>query len=459
MVTQACPVFYADSELHQNLGILKVAETAASTHGDIVVLHLRHDRDVYLLTGEESLRFWRSHLTDLPVEFGDVASNATNTRLLVGDETQAESWAGVGLPVRRKLAAVERQAGNWFDQTCRNATASFVQEAGFGVADLRQLCRLWAIRAVGHTIFGAAIPDAEMITGLTQIQRFHFLMSNRTPDALQEPEILRACQQARESLNRAMLVAIEATRPGDRTVLAALLETLPADLDHHQRLNHLRPVLFRMLFDKLNIDGLSLLWALVHLAQNPDLVDAIAEEADGVLEEDTKEADFRPIAMGVAKETQRLYPELPFIYRVTKRDLTFGQMTIPLRSTVLFSPWLLHRDGRYWAEPVRFNAARFLGTELAPNYLPFGIGPQARVRMRFTLAQVAYSLSTICAAYELKLSPSCPPGNLRPFLRSELAPRGVVSVLFKPRVGPGRRPMAEIQASAIVPAGSPSQPA
>jgi hypothetical protein len=443
MANQACPVFDANSELHQNLGLLKVAETAAAKHGDIVVLHLRDERDIYLLTGEQSVRFWHGHLAHLPAEFGDVASNVTTTRLLLGDETHADSWARIGLPIRRRLAALGGTAENWFDATCRHATFTFLEETACTAADLRQLCSLWAIRAVSHAVFGTAFPDSEMITGLAQVQTVHRLMSNRTPDAIHEPTILEACQRARAFLDRAVRMNMEVARPGDRTVLSALLETLPEDLDHQARVDHLRPVLFRTLFEKLNIDGLNLLWALVHLAQNPGLVDAIAEEAEDAFKESLGDAGLSPLAMAVAKETQRLYPELPFIYRTTSQDLAFGAMTIPARSTVLFAPWLLHRDGRYWTDPVRFDPKRFLGGEAPSYYLPLGVGAQARTRMRFTLLQVASSLHAICAAYELQLSPTCPPGNLRPFLRSELAPRGAVSLLFKPRCRPGPLPTTE----------------
>jgi cytochrome P450 len=383
MGMQACPVFDANSDLYRSVGVLKVIETAVRKHGDIVILHTRDDRDTYLLTGERSVRFWQDHSAYLPSEINDARSSPATTHVLLGDGAQGASWAQIGVPLRRKLTALAGDINQWFDETLRGAAAAFLAEAQSSVPDLLHLCRLWSVRSLCHTIFGTAFPDADFVNGLIQVQLFHRFMYGKATAALQEPEALEEFRETRAFLDRVVRAGIASAQPGDRTVLASLLEVMPAHIDLETRIDHLRPILFRILFEKLSFNGLNLFWALVHLAQNPELADALAAEATT---HSVNEADVYPLSVAAAKETLRLYPEYSFIYRRTKQDLQFGQTTIPSQSTILISPWLLHRDERYWTNPSHFDGRRFFATSDIPScYLPFGIGPKALKQRSFAL--------------------------------------------------------------------------
>jgi cytochrome P450 len=428
MDMQTCPVFDANSALYQNLGLLKVAETAARKHGDLVILHTRDDRDTYLVSGERGLDFWRQHAGHLAAEFGDVTSSAMTMRLLLGENTEEASWARIGLPMRRKLAGIAGSLELWFDKALVRATAAFLDEAAAPVTDLRALCRLWAVRATCHPIFGTAVSDHEMADGIAQVQVFHRFMFNRNADAFKDADALEEFRKTRAFLDDAVRTGIAAARAGENTILAHLLEAMPDDIHADDRIDHLRPLLFRILFERLGVDGLSLLWALVHLAQDPDLADAIANDAP-----DANGASG--LATAVALETQRLYPELPFLYRTTSRDLDFGAISIPAQATLLFSPFLLHRDERLWDEPTRFDPSRFRNDTGHPDqFLPFGIGLNARRQTDRVSSQIAVALTNICGRFRFELAATCAPGNLRPFLRSKLMPRGVIPFDFNERV-------------------------
>jgi cytochrome P450 len=434
---QACPVFDANSDLYRSVGVLKVIETASRKHGDIVILHTRDDRDTYLLNGEQSVRFWMDHAALLPSEIIDARSSPATTHVLLGDGAQGASWAQIGIPLRRKLTTRASDIEQWFDETLEGAATKFLDEAQASVPDLLHLCRLWSVRSLCHTIFGTAFPDADFVEGLIQVQLFHRFMYGKTTAALQEPEALQEFRETRAFLDRVVRAGIVSAQPGDRTILAAFLEAMPTDLDLEAQTDHLRPVLFRILFEKLSFNGLNLFWALVHLAQNPGIAAAIAAEASA---QGVNAAGAYPSSVAAAKETLRLYPEYSFIYRRTQQNLQFGELVIPSQSTILISPWLLHRDERYWENPTHFDSQRFAAEGDTPScYLPFGIGPKALKQRNFALRQIAVSLRTICAAIEFELSPECPPGNLRPFLRSELAPRGAVPFVFKRRLEPIHR--------------------
>ncbi len=431
MDMQTCPVFDANSALYQNLGLLKVAETAARKHGDLVILHTREDRDTYLVTGERGLDFWRQHAGQLAAEFGDVTSSAMTMRLLLGENTEEASWARVGLPMRRKLAGLAGSLELWFDEALARATTTFLDEALAPVADLRTLCRLWAVRATCHPIFGTAVNDSEMAEGVLLIEDF-YARANMISDISRDAEALEEFHETRAFLDDAVRAGIAAARAGENTILAHLLEAMPDDIRANDQIDHLRPLLFRILFERLGVDGLSLLWALVHLAQDPGLADTIAKDAP-----DANGASS--LATAVALETQRLYPELPFLYRTMSRDLHFGAITVPAQATLLFSPFLLHRDERLWDEPTRFDPGRF-DPGRVPNlaghpghFLPFGIGPNARRQTERVTSQIASALTAICASRSFGLAATTRPGDLRPVFRSILAPRGAVSLWWRPR--------------------------
>ncbi|PLP59147.1 hypothetical protein CYK37_11755 [Mesorhizobium loti] len=423
------PVFDASSVFHQNLGLLKVAEEASRRHGDLVLLHTGDDRDTYLLNGERGLRSWKENAAQLLATFGDMRSNANTTRMLLGAEAQGASWARVGLALRRALSQAETELEAQFETSADIAAEAFIAEVQGSVDDLRELTRLWAIRCVASTIFGAVVDPAALAPGLIAMQSFHRLVFNKTAETLHSAESSEEFVKIRAFLDQVVMASMEAAKPGDPTFVAALLAALPQEVRPDERVDVLRPILFRILKDRLNADGLGLFWTLVHLARDDALAAALATERYA-----RDKPDGGSLAISVAKETARYYPEHPFIYRMTSGSMSVDGTTIPAGATVLFSPWLMHHDQRQWQEPTRFDGRRFLGESDDPEcFLPFGLSPTARKQTRFLLCQLSRSLATVTRALEFEIAPTCPPGNLRPFLRAQLSPRGPVPFVFRKR--------------------------
>jgi len=438
MTDPQIPVFDARSEFHQNLGLLKVAETAMRKHGDAVMIRASESREMLLLTGTDSIRYWKNHQGQFQTELGDIASNAGTTRILIGDALEQPENAAIWDASRSGLTEVNANWDAWAHQSLIAATQALVQDLALTAeapVDLRPICSLWAVRALCPTLFGTALPDTEMVEGLMQIEQFYFAMSTKDAEEVAAPETLIEFQQARGFLDRAVRAGLaNMSTPDDATVLACMNRCLPADLSIEARISVLRPTLGRLLLEKLNIDGLGLLWTLCHLAQSPDLVAEMAAEVDhcGDLYDSPDAAT--PLCYSVIQEAQRLYPELPFIYRISSRDMeVLGHQVAP-RTTILFAPWLVHRDGRYWRNPARFDGHRFLTPpEDRSSYLPFGIGPRVRSRTRFLQHQLSVAVRAVVSEFRPQLAADCKRGNLRPILRSTLAPRGAVPVAFSYR--------------------------
>src|SRR6185369_15299930 len=81
------------------------------------------------------------------------------------------------------------------------------------------------------------------------------------------------------------------------------------------------------------------------------------------------------------KETLRLHPPGPAL--LTRRalcDVTIGPWQLPKGALLRLTPWIVHRDPRWYPQPERFDPDRFApDADPAPPrsaWLPFAAGPR-----------------------------------------------------------------------------------
>lgn len=79
-------------------------------------------------------------------------------------------------------------------------------------------------------------------------------------------------------------------------------------------------------------------------------------------------------------------------------------------SATRISPYLLHRDPRFWSNPEGFDPERFAGSCNTPRaaYLPFALGPRVCIGARFAMMEMQIALSLIAARFRIELVPSSP---------------------------------------------------
>jgi cytochrome P450 len=105
----------------------------------------------------------------------------------------------------------------------------------------------------------------------------------------------------------------------------------------------------------------------------------------------------------VIKETQRLYPSSPFLGRTMKKDDIICGYDVPNGRHILLSPWLMHRNPRYWSDPDSFIPERFLETESDPfYYVPFSVGPRNCVGFKFALYEMKVILARFLKDYKVE---------------------------------------------------------
>ena len=128
----------------------------------------------------------------------------------------------------------------------------------------------------------------------------------------------------------------------------------------------------------------------------------------------------------IVKETLRLYPPISRIGRRPRHDIDLGTLTLPQDAAVFLSPYVTHRDPRWFADPDEFRPERW--AEQVPErprfaWFPFGAGPRSCIGEHFAVGVLVLTLATLAQRWKLEPATTTLPGR-RSLLT--LKPRGSV---------------------------------
>ena len=155
--------------------------------------------------------------------------------------------------------------------------------------------------------------------------------------------------------------------------------------------------------------AVAMTWAWYLLSQNPDAESLFHAELDQVLDGRVPTFEDLPrlrYTESVFAETLRLYPPAWGIGRRALADFQLAGYAIPAGSIVAMSPWVVHRDPRWFPDPLKFSPQRWLTPEASrPKfaYFPFGGGTRTCIGERFALAEGALLLATLGQRWRLHL--------------------------------------------------------
>ncbi|WP_335999968.1 cytochrome P450 [Halorientalis halophila] len=199
-------------------------------------------------------------------------------------------------------------------------------------------------------------------------------------------------------------------RRGDAEGRDDLLSTLlVAHEEGEIRRGTLRDQLVTFLLAGHETTSLALSYTWYLLAENPDTRERLHAEVDDVLGGAVPTmADLGDLKYTerVVTEAMRYYPPVHRVVREASEDVELQGRSIEAGSILTMPQWIVHRDRRWYDDPLRFRPERWAGDSDRPDYayFPFGGGPRRCIGMRFAKLEAQLILATLARAHRLELA-------------------------------------------------------
>ena len=183
--------------------------------------------------------------------------------------------------------------------------------------------------------------------------------------------------------------------------------------------------------------AIALSWTLYLLSQHPEVVERLEAELEEVLHGQPPRAeDFERLeyTRRIVTEAMRLYPPAYGFGREALEDCEIGGYHVPAGSTLFMMPWIIHRDPRWYPDPLRFDPDRWTPefTKSLPSfgYIPFGGGPRRCIGNSFALMEGTLLLAAVARRFRLTLAPGHP---VEPFASITLRPKYGMKMVLERR--------------------------
>jgi cytochrome P450 len=229
----------------------------------------------------------------------------------------------------------------------------------------------------------------------------------------------RRVQKAQRIMNRVADRVLAAYQDGTKTDAENFVAMLLASRDEKtgRPLSHaqLRDDLKTAMLAGHETTGTALAWIFYSLSRHPQVRAKLEAELDRVLGDRLPTAEDLPALVYtrmVIEESLRLHPPVwGFVRAAIKEDMVDGHR-IPAGSSIFFSPYIAHRDPRYWENPEAFDPERFAPgqSEKRPRfaYFPFGGGPHLCIGNHFAMLEMQMVVATVAQRYRLHPLPGHP---------------------------------------------------
>ncbi len=197
---------------------------------------------------------------------------------------------------------------------------------------------------------------------------------------------------------------------GRDDLLSRLIEGMPAQGASAEAQRELRDQVVTMLMAGHETTAKALTWTIVLLDGHPAVGERLDAELDAVLgERVARAADLPdlPFCRHVVQEALRLFPPVWLLSRRAVNDDELGEFDVPAGTLVCVSPYVLHRDERFWEDPECFDPDRFSDDRSAGRpeyaYIPFSGGPRHCIGRHFAMLEAQLVLATMRRRVRLTL--------------------------------------------------------
>jgi cytochrome P450 len=259
------------------------------------------------------------------------------------------------------------------------------------------------------------------------------------PDVIPTPGNVRYLRGVRRIDRLVDSIIRERQRNGDvdRGDLLSMLMLARDDDGKPMTAKQLRDEVITLLLAGHETTALALSWTWYLLAQHPEADAKLAAELREVLGGRAPAVSDLPrlrYTEQVVTEAMRIYPPAWGFGREALADCEIGGYAIPAGTTVIISPWVSHRNPRYFPDPTAFRPERwdndFAATLPRFAYIPFGGGPRICIGNRFAMMEAVLVLATVAQRFHLELQNGQP---VVPLPSITLRPKGGVWIKPVPR--------------------------
>ncbi len=274
------------------------------------------------------------------------------------------------------------------------------------------------LNVVARTLFATDLRDEvdELADAINRIMGlYNFLVMLPAAEWLVHvrPPGLAAFVRARKRIDAVVYRMIEAHRKAGHNGGSLLDLMLAASPDHSAASEQsLRDQVITIFLAGYETVANALAWTWYLLSQNPECERRFHDEIDRELQdrppafEDVPRLRYTEMVLA---ESMRLYPPAWAMGRYARNDFRLGEFFLPAKTTVLISQFIMHRDARFFPDPLRFNPERFTPEAKARRtkftYFPFGAGFRQCIGESFAWMEGVLLLATLGQRWKPKLVP------------------------------------------------------
>ena len=289
------------------------------------------------------------------------------------------------------------------------------------IRDIHQEMMQLTMRIVAKVLFSVEVKEVtERVAGSLNVLMRHTSGGRMIlPPMLRHfplPALIRVKQAVRELdeiVNRIIRRRRE-TREDTGDLLSMLIAARDED-GSGMTDRQLRDEIMTFLLAGHETTAVSLSWTWYLLSQHPEVELKLRQELDCVIGGRTPQLeDLARLTYTdkVVKESMRLYPPAWSLARAATKETEIGGYLLPIGANVVMSPWIMHRDPRFYDRPEQFDPDRWTGglSQRLPRfaYFPFGGGSRVCIGASFAMMEATLLVATIAQRSQLRMLPGHP---------------------------------------------------
>ncbi|OQR73595.1 cytochrome P450-like [Tropilaelaps mercedesae] len=159
-----------------------------------------------------------------------------------------------------------------------------------------------------------------------------------------------------------------------------------------------------LVFAAVDTTAFAASFAMHFLARHPKAQELAREEAESAVQLDLFCCERLAYIRAVIKETLRLRPVVPGMFRVTPRDLVLSGYHVPAGTKIFTQNHVASMQEKHFPRPSEFLPERWLDTSSSPDYtsLPFGSGARACIGRRVAETALVILLTRVLQSFSVE---------------------------------------------------------